>query len=140
MIKECLGRTAGGLTSKIHAVVDALGNPLKIILTAGQVSDITQAQSLTSDIGSCRWIADKGYDCDYFVNTLYEKHCTPIIPSRKNRLAPRTIDNHVYKERHLIECFFNKIKWFRRVHVRYDKTSAAYLAFVHLASTFVWLS
>ena len=137
--QESLGRSKGGFTTKIHALVDGLGNPLKFILTPGQRNDITQAEELTTDIGNTVLLADKGYDCNAFVDRLKSQSCIPVIPPRSNRKAPRDYDKHLYKERHLIECFFGKIKNFRRVFSRFDKTATAYMAFLNFTGTLIWL-
>ena len=137
--QECLGRSKGGFTTKIHALVDALGNPLKFILTPGQRNEITQAPALTQDVHDCIVIADKGYDSDAFVHTLKSKGNHQVIPPRSNRKSPRNYDEHLYKERHLIECFFGKIKHFRRIFSRFDKAASSFLAFLNFVATLIWL-
>ena len=136
---EALGRSRGGFSTKIHALVDGLGNPLKFTLSAGQRHEITQAQALVDDIYHTIVVADKGYDSDAFVRRLENKACTCVIPSRRRRRIPRQHDGHIYKERHLIECFFGKIKHFRRIFSRFDKTASTFLAFLSFAATFIWL-
>ncbi|MGR9087286.1 MAG: IS5 family transposase [Gammaproteobacteria bacterium] len=137
---EALGRSRGGFTTKIHAITDALGNPLDFILTAGQASDIGQAENLLAltPEGADALLADKGYDADAFIQAISDKGLEPIIPSKSNRHRPRTCDWMVYKERHLIECFFNKIKHYRRVFSRYDKTARNYMGFLRLVSALIW--
>lgn len=103
---QALGRSRGGFTTKVHTKTDALGNPLSFILTPGQRNDITQAKLLLGDTTHAIVIADKGYDSDAFVQLIKQRDCTPVIPSRKRRIHPRDYDIHLYKERHLIECFF----------------------------------
>lgn len=137
--QEALGRSAGGYSTKVHALVDALGNPLKILVTPGQSSDIKQASQLLNDIGKSSVLADKGYDCDKLIDELKEKDCEAVIPPKKNRKKQRSYDKHLYKERHLIECFFNKIKQFRRVFSRFDKNKMSYLSFINFASILIWL-
>lgn len=136
---QALGRSKGGFTTKIHALVDALGNPLNFILTPGQRQEITQASALIQNIEDCWLIADKGYDSNAFVEELISKRCTPVIPSKKNRKCPRDYDKHIYKERHLIECFFGKIKNFRRIFSRFDKTVDSFMAFLNFVGVLVWL-
>ena len=138
---EALGRSKGGFTTKIHAITDALGNPLDFILTGGQASDIGQAENLlalTPD-GAAALVADKGYDSDAFIQTLTEKAIEPVIPSRSNRINPRDCDWSAYKERHLIECFFNKIKHYRRISSRYEKLARNHMGFIRFASALIWL-
>ena len=137
--KQALGRSCGGFSTKIHARVDALGNPLQFILTGGQSHDVLQAEALTINERNKIIIADKGYDCDAFISFLKKGDCVPIIPARRQRQVRRAYDLHIYKERHLIECFFSKLKPFRRVFSRFEKTATSFLAFLCFASTLIWL-
>jgi transposase len=137
--KEALGRSKGGFTTKIHAMVDALGNPLKFALTAGQRHDITQAKHLSSDIFNSSVIADTAYDANHFIEGLNERQCKPEIPPRKNRKELRKYDEHIYKERHAIECFFGKIKHFRRIFSRFDKSAQSYLSFLYFVGVLIWI-
>lgn len=138
---EALGRSTGGFTTKIHAITDALGNPLDFILTGGQESDIGQAEALLqlTPVGAGALLGDKGYDSDAFVQAIPAKGMQPVIPPRSNRIAPRDCDWFVYKERHLIECFFNKIKHYRRVFSRFEKLARNYMGFIRLVSALIWL-
>ena len=120
--------------------VDALGNPLRVILSAGQVADIAQAAALIKDQPAEFIVADKGYDSGAFVETITAQGGQAVIPPRSNRLTPRTFDRHIYKSRNLIERFFARIKQFRRIATRYDKLATSFLSFVHLACVFVWLA
>lgn len=137
--QAALGRSKGGFSTKIHAKVDALGNPLKFILTAGQRNDITQAENLTKDIHDTILIADKGYDSSAFVESLENKGCKVVIPPKCNRKVQREYDQHIYKERHLIEYFFGKIKHFRRIFSRFDKAPAVFLGFLNFVGALIWL-
>lgn len=119
--------------------VDGLGNPLQFRLTAGQVHDLTQAEALLPDTPVACVIADKGYDAEGFIQVVQERGAVPVIPPRAHRKMPRPYDAHVYKERHLVECFTNKIKHFRRIFSRYDKLARTYLGFLHLVSSLIWL-
>jgi transposase len=138
---EALGRSKGGFTTKIHAVTDALGNPLSFILTGGQASDIGQADALLqlTPAGAKALLADKGYDSDAFVQAIVDRDMLAVIPPRCNRSNPRTCDWFVYKERHLIECFFGKIKHYRRIFSRFDKLAQNYMGFLHFAAALIWL-
>ncbi len=120
--------------------VDALGNPLRVILSAGQVADIEHAGALIADQPALNVVADKGYDADAFIELIQAQGSEPVIPPRTNRLNPRNFDQHLYKSRYLVECFFNRIKHFRRIATRYDKLAASFLSFVHLACAFVCLA
>jgi len=137
--EECLGRSKGGFSTKIHVAVDALGNPLKFILTAGQRNDITQGENLIKNIEAQTIIADKGYDSNALINEIKKQGATPVIPPRRNRKVQREYDAHTYKERHLVECFIGKIKHFRRVFSRFDKMADTFLGFLNFAGTLIWL-
>jgi transposase len=121
-------------------VVDALGNPLKFIVTAGQAADISQAQALVEDYPKAQAaIADKAYDADTFIDWLQEREIEPVIPATANRTQPRDYDRHRYKERHLVECLINKIKHYRRVFSRFDKKVKNFLSFLQFAGALIWL-
>ena len=137
--QEALGRSRGGFTTKIHALVDALGNPLKFILTAGQRNDITQAEALLENVANTVVIADKGYDSNALIEAIKKQKSVAVIPPKKNRKVQREYDMHLYKERHLIECFFGKIKHFRRIFSRFDKTAQAFMGFLNFVGTLIWL-
>ena len=117
-----------------------MGNPLRVILSAGQIADIEQAAALIKDQPAGFIVADKGYDSDAFVATVTVQGSQAVIPPRSNRLIPRTFDRHIYRDRNLIERFFARIKQFRRIATRYDKLAQSFLSFVHLACTIVWLA
>jgi transposase len=117
-----------------------LGNPLRVILSAGQITDIERAEALIKDQPAEFIVADKGYDSDAFVETISAQGAQPVIPPRSNRINPRSFDRHLYKSRNLIERFFSRIKQFRRIATRYDKLAKSFMSFVHLACAFVWLA
>lgn len=125
--------------------VDSLGNPRRIQLTAGQVADISQAPALVEGLEFDALLADKGYDSDAFVETVTSRRTASgepveaVIPPRRNRKTPRAYDTHLDKERNLVERFIGRVKHFRRVATRYEKTARNYLAFWHIASTLVLL-
>ena len=137
--EQALGRSKGGFTTKIHALVDALGNPLKFILTPGQASEIKQGPKLIEGIIGANVLGDKAFDCNEFLNQIISQECTPIIPPRSNRIVYREVDYYLYKERHLVECFFSKVKQFRRIFSRFDKMAIAYMGFLAFASSILWL-
>ena len=136
---EALGRSRGGFSTKIHALVDALGNPIKFILTGGHRQEITQAHNLIEALQETTIIADKGYDSNAFIDCIESQNSDSVIPSRRNRKIQRIYDVHLYKERHLIECFFGKIKHFRRIFSRFDKAASTYMAFIQFVSVLIWL-
>ena len=125
--------------TKIHAAVDALGNPLRIILTVGQRADITQAEDLIADYEMDALLADRGYDADFLVNSLVLAGVEVVIPSKKNRLEERIIDKNLDKDRNEVEQFFNKLKQYRRVATRYEKTTTSFVGFIYLASAMILL-
>jgi transposase len=127
------------LTTKIHAIVDALGNPLAVRLTGGQVHDITQAEALLAEIKPQALIADKGYDADGFIEALSVRRIAPVIPPKANRRVGRPCDFALYAERNLVERFFNALKQFRSIATRYEKTARNFLAGIHLACALAWL-
>src|SRR5262249_23572118 len=137
---QAIGRSRGGLSTKIHALVDALGNPLAFLLTGGQAHDLAGADALLPHMAAGRLIADKASDADARVlDPLARAGKSAVIPPRPNRLTPREFDRHLYKERHLIENFFCKLKQFRAIATRYDKTARNFLAAIHLAAAIISL-
>ena len=106
--ENALGRSKGGFTTEIHALVDGLGNPLKFILTPGQKHDVTQADALIKDIKNTMVLADKGYDSNALIESIEESDSISVIPPKKSRKILREYDEHVYKERHLIKCFLER--------------------------------
>jgi transposase len=136
---EALGRSRGGFSTKIHMAVDGHGNPVQFILTGGQRHDSTQAETMLEDFDADYVIADKGYDTDDLRETIAERGAEAVIPPRSNRKAPADYDKHLYKERHLVECFINKIKHYRRIFSRFEKLACRYLAFLHFVGMLIWL-
>lgn len=137
---QCIGRSRGGLTTKIHALVDGLGNPLHVHLSAGNIHDVTEAPKLVEAAEGRNFIGDKGYDSNAVIEAIEAKGMTAVIPSNASRSQKRQIDGHLYKERHLVENFFCKLKRYRRVATRYEKTAVNFLGFVLFASLRVWLA
>ena len=119
--------------------VDSLGNPLRFILTGGQQHDITQAEGLIDGYAGEYVLGDKGYDSQGFRQHILEHGMTPVIPPRSNRKQPCNYDAHLYRERHLVECFINKIKHYRRIFSRFEKLDTRYLGFLHFTAALIWL-
>lgn len=119
--------------------MDALGNPSRILLTEGQTHDITQTQALVAGLRNANIIADKGYDSKAVIELIEGQGCVAVIPARKCS-TPRSIDWHLYKERALVEGFFQKIKRNRRIAMRFEKLAAHFLAMVIIAALLVWLA
>lgn len=137
--EQALGRSRGGWSTKIHITVDGLGNPLRFRLTAGQAHDITQAYELIDAFAFDHVIADRGYAAEHFVTYLEDHGINAVIPPHSQAKEKRDYDRWLYRERHLIECFINKVKHFRRIFSRYDKLDRHYLGFLHFVSVLIWL-
>lgn len=136
---QALGRSRGGLTTKIHALVEGLGHVARWQLTAGQMADITQAAGLLEGIGTQTVAADKAYDADALIGLITRNGAEAVIPPRANRLLQRPYNVHLYKHRNLIERWFCRVKHFRRIATRYDKLASRYSAFIAIVAAFVWL-
>ena len=129
------------MSTKIHATVDALGNPTGFLLTPGQACDLDGSDVLLAEMPADTVIADKAYDADKrVIAPLQQAGKSFVIPPRSNRKNPRPYDKEIYKARHLIENFFARLKQYRAIATRYDKTARNFLAAVHLAASIVWLN
>lgn len=128
------------MSTKIHTVVDALGNPLRFRLTAGQVADIKEAEALIEGFQTQAVIGDKGYDADALVARIEASGAQAVIPPRKNRTQQRSYDHDLYKTRNLVERFFNRLKQFRRIATRYEKLARNFASMVNLVCTYIWLA
>ena len=115
------------MTTKIHALVDAPGNPLAISLTGGNVHDINEAATLVAQVKPKALLADKGCDSDALIEILNVRQIQPVIPPKSNRKVKRDCDFVLYCERNLVERFFNIIKHFRAIATRYEKTARNFL-------------
>jgi transposase len=134
---EALGRSRGGFSTKIHTATDGLGHPWQFVLTGGPVAEVTQAEALLADYSATAVIGDKGHDADSLVEKVVARGMDPVIPPRSNRHPPRTVDGHVYTGRPLIECCFNKLKHYRRVFSRFEKTAQNVMGFLQFAATLI---
>lgn len=129
------------MSTKIHAKVDALGNPTGFHLTPGQAHDLDGADVLLAGTEAETVIADKAYDAEErLIEPLLAAGKTVVIPPRSTRKNQRDYDRHLYKARHLIENFFAKLKQLRCIATRYDKTARNFLGGIHLAAILVWLN
>ena len=129
------------MSTKIHALVDALGNPIGFFQTGREAHDLAGADALLPGMAAETLIADKAFDADERVlEPLAAAGKTAVIPPKANRLVKRDYDRDLYKTRHLIENFFAKLKQFRAIATRYDKTARNFLAGVHLAASAIWLN
>ena len=121
-------------------LVDALGNPVDVMLTPGQTHDLACAEPLIDGVDPEALIGDKAYDADALIDTLNRRDIAPVIPPKANRKTPRDCDFALYRERNLVERFFNKLKHFRAIATRYDKLARNFLAGVQLASAMILLN
>ena len=138
---QAIGRSRGGLSTKIHTLVDALGNPLGFVLSGEQVHDLFGADHLLPEMKACLLLADKAFDADERVITLLvNQNKAVVIPPKSSRKVLRDYDRDLYKARHLIENFFAKLKQFRAIATRYDKTARNFLAGIHLVAAAIWLN
>jgi transposase len=130
----------GGLTSKIHALVDGNGLPVRLALSPGEAHGVRLARKLLSRLkfGSML-LADRGYDADWIRELAMKKGAWTNIPPKSNRSYPICFSPYLYRARNQVERFFNRIKQCRRIATRYDRLAANYLAFVRLASIRLWL-
>jgi transposase len=128
------------LSTKIAALADALGNPVELMLAPGQDHDLTCAEPLLENVDPGALIGDKAFDADPLINSLEQRDITAVIPPRVSRKEPRACDYALYRERNLIERFFNKIKHFRAIATRYDKLDRNFLAAVQLVSAMILLN
>ena len=136
---QALGRSCGGFSSKIYAKVDALGMPLSFVLSGGNCHDSQFSDELW-DREYCDYLlADRGYDDDAFRGRLINSKIEPVIPGKKNRIKPVEYDKFIYKERNFVERFFNRIKHFRRIATRYDKTAIMFMGCLFVVGILIWI-
>nr|WP_235891101.1 IS5 family transposase [Pararhizobium mangrovi] len=137
---HAIGRSRGGLTSKIHVVVDEKGLPVRLALTAGQASDKASAPGLLQALPAASIVvADRGYDWQHLIDLVRERGGKAHIPTQRDRKVQRSVDPAIYRKRNLVERFFCKLKHFRRIATRYDKLARNFLAAVALASARLWM-
>lgn len=140
-INKAVGVSKGGRNTKIHAIVDGLGNPVAFLLSGGNDHDSKHAIPLLGqiEIKDSNILGDKAYGAKVIRDYIVSQQACYTIPPKNNTSEPWPVDCYTYKERHLVECFFQKIKWFRRIFTRYDKLDDSFLAFVLIASIVVLL-
>jgi transposase len=138
--RNCTGRSRGGLTTKIHAVVDARGLPIHLGLSAGQDHDSRLALELLAELAQGGMlVADRAYDFDALREFVRQRGAWANIPPKRNRKDPICFSPYLYRGRNRVERFFNRIKHCRRIATRYDKLAANFLAFLTLAAIRLWL-
>jgi len=119
-------------------LADSLGRPLRFVLTAGQVGDVTVAPVLLEGFHANAVLADKAYDSNAFRTAVADSGAEAVIPSNRTRKVPIPHNAAIYRHRNRIERCFNKLKHFRRFATRYDRRALNYLAFIHLAAAMIW--
>ncbi|MFO8126444.1 IS5 family transposase [Yoonia sp.] len=136
-----IGRTKGGMNTKLHAICDSKGRPLDLFVTAGQVSDYIGARALLKGLPQVEWLlGDRGYDADWFREGLKDKGIRACIPGRKQRKVSVKYDKRRYKSRNRIEIMFGRLKDWRRVATRYDRCPKVFLSAIALAAIVIyWL-
>ncbi len=127
------------MSTKIHLAVRGLGCPARIVITAGHRGDAPQAAALIGDDRPEAVLADAAYDADHFRQAIARAGAIAVIPNNPSRTFKHPLNRTLYKERHLVECCFSKLKQFRRIATRYEKTARNYLAMVTLAAAVLWL-
>src|SRR5215472_12509515 len=137
--KQAVGRSRGGRNTKIHALADAKGRLIAILLTGGEAHDCPVAERLIRRVNPPeRMLGDKAYDSTELREELDEHGTKPVIPNRSNRKQPFSFNKRLYKLRWRIEAAFNRLKDYRRIATRYDRLGRNYLASVCLAAALVW--
>ena len=143
-----MGRSRGGLTTKIHVRCEGKGKLITFLLTPGQESDIRWAEDLMNTGGirrangrlrryPQRLVADKGYTSQPFREFLHHRHIRYTIPHRRNEHRPGPFNKHIYRTRNIVERLINRLKQFRRIATRYEKRAANFSAMITLASIFL---
>lgn len=135
-----MGRSRGGLTTKIHAVVNEYGLPLRFLLTAGQANDAPPARTLLQGLQPSQVVlADKAYDTDWIRDMIYDHGAIACIPPKSNRKRYFEFDKTLYKQRNLVERFFGRLKKsFRSIATRYDKYATNFEDMIKIASVRLW--
>ena len=135
-----MGRSRGGLTTKIHALVNEIGLPIRFELTPGQEHDAPVCRLLLDQLQPGQSVlADKAYDADWIRELIWEQGAIDVIPSKSNRKIPKEFDAETYKLRNHIQRFFGRLKAsFRRIATRYEKTAQNFMAMIKLAAIRLW--
>jgi transposase len=137
---RALGRSRGGFTTKLHAVVSSNGQLVRYFLTGGQVNDVTQAEALITGLSGKAVVADRAYDSDAFLAAVTASGMRAVVPSRATRRSLRELDSEAYGRRNVIERWFGRVKQYRRVATGYDKTATSYGRFAATAALCTRLS
>ncbi len=135
-----MGRSRGGFSTKIHALVDTSGKPIHLQITPGQQHESTVAEAIIEEHARGKaFVADTGYDSNAIRRALRRKRMKAVICPNPTRAKKLRFDRKIYGNRYLVEVFFHHIKRFRALATRFEKTARNYLALLQLAATMVWL-
>ena len=134
-----MGRTKGGLNTKLHIAVDSHGLPVRMRITDGNTADCTQARPLIAHIPARYLMADKAYDTNELLAFCHNNQIKSVIPPTQRRKTLRDYDTDLYRIRHLVENAFLKLKQWRGIATRYTKTTASFLAECQIAATMLWI-
>ena len=135
-----MGRSRGGFSTKIHAIVDAKGRPLYVTLTPGERHEMVAARELLDHAHGNAFIADTGYDSNEFRAEIKARGLKPVIHSKPERSRALPLDRKLYRIRYLVEVCFHELKRFRAIGTRYDKTKTSFLALIQVACICLWLT
>ena len=137
---HAIGRSRGGLSIKIHVVVVGLGLPRRFALTPGQASDKVAVPALLDGLEPARdTVADRSYGARSILKRIADHGSCPHIPTQRDRREQRSVPDHLYRQRNLVERFFNKLKHFRGIVTRYHKLARNFLAAIALACIRLWI-
>lgn len=136
---QALGRTKGGLNTKIAALVEGRGRLMAVALAPGQADEVKTAAPLLATLRRILLVGDKGFDRDALRQQMQAQDCLACVPPRSNRQSPAWWSRELYRQRHQIENFFQRIKIYKRVSTRYEKLALTFLNFILLAAVFDWL-
>jgi transposase len=136
-VPQAIGRSKGGMTTKILALTDALGNLVRFVLLPGHRFDTVGVAPLIDGLAFDGFIADKAFDSNSIIADLNERGAKIVISQHPRRASPLPIDAEIYKWRHLIENFFCKLKEFKRIAMRADKTDQSFAANIYLAAAVI---
>ena len=132
--KNALGRSRGGITTKIHAAVDQAGRPHSLAVSASTLHDVRVAIPILGRRRPRAYVADRAYDSKALRKRLRSRGIKPVIPGRANRLAPIRFDKRLYRKRFNVECFFHQLKRWRKVATRFEKRAGTFLSVVLVAA------
>ena len=135
-----MGRSSGGISTKIHTTTNSFGLPIRFILSPGQQHDSTEAENLVNGFKASYLLADKAYDKNSFLEKVKnEVKAEPVVPPKLNRKVQRVYDKITYKDRNMIERLFCRFKNYRRIATRYEKTAKNFLAMIQIAPICLWI-